>query len=333
MSSRSTNRSRRVHRRNGSSGALRNDDKQDDCSVSSGMQSDSDNFLVDLGGVSPSFQKHKFDFSGIDSGDSEAGELGMLHSPPAIPAGADFNFESELNNILHPSMDDPRSMNQYFDHMHTNHHGHPRAQDGNEKGRKKFNPKQQLAIKTQAWTIAFGKLFPSPKDAFIMILLVVIIIMMLSNNNNSPIDFRKHVMRGGGVSDGSHDEGSIASNPALGYFANVGKINSNLPDRYANLADLVEPFVAGRETPFYWHVPRSSGVTLQDILSHCWGLVEASQIGATGGHDQEATLDVWIHPDGGRYVNVDTTTPNGISRAKERYVGALFHFILAPIHI
>lgn len=39
-------------------------------------------------------------------------------------------------------------------------------------------------------------------------------------------------------------------------------------------------------------------------------------MGTTNGHDREGELRVWLHEDGGRYVNVDTTTLDGIKRAQ-----------------
>ena len=77
------------------------------------------------------------------------------------------------------------------------------------------------------------------------------------------------------------------------------------------------PYRKESDLPVFWHVPMSAGTTFEDILSHCYGLVEANEIGVFGGHDEDEELMIVETEDGGRYINADTTTQEGIARAKD----------------
>jgi hypothetical protein len=57
-----------------------------------------------------------------------------------------------------------------------------------------------------------------------------------------------------------------------------------VPDRFSVFADLKTPYVVGRDTPFFWHVPRSGGVVVKTMLSHCLGQTLAAEVGESGGH-------------------------------------------------
>lgn len=64
------------------------------------------------------------------------------------------------------------------------------------------------------------------------------------------------------------------------------------------------------DVPFFWHIPKSGGSTVKNILDQCYGLKQAKKI---QGQPKE-TLEVF-----GNYVNLDTATPEGIKLAA--YVG------------
>lgn len=51
-------------------------------------------------------------------------------------------------------------------------------------------------------------------------------------------------------------------------------------------------------------------------MGSCAGLVTASDVGARDGHALDANLTIVRDELGSRYVNVDTSTVNGIKRAK-----------------
>ena len=117
-----------------------------------------------------------------------------------------------------------------------------------------------------------------------------------------------------------------------------------LPEVWDSMSDFTDPFrsrprpliegEAGRrrrleaggdvawDVPLFWHVPRSGGETMLQIMGGCVGLVLTSGAGpASGGGDEEVVgpghLKILSTPDGGAYVNVDTTTPGGLERARE----------------
>ena len=70
------------------------------------------------------------------------------------------------------------------------------------------------------------------------------------------------------------------------------------------------------DVPFFWHIPRSGGSTLLEIMSSCIGLVLATDIGVRDGHGSDPTLQV-IETPAGSYVNVDTNTQEGLERSIE----------------
>jgi len=90
----------------------------------------------------------------------------------------------------------------------------------------------------------------------------------------------------------------------------------SLPDVYSNFADLTSGFQKQTDIPFFWHIPRSLGATMVDIMGRCMHLVLASNVGAQQGHDKDTSLQV-INMGHSSYVNVDTNTLKGIERAKK----------------
>jgi len=90
--------------------------------------------------------------------------------------------------------------------------------------------------------------------------------------------------------------------------------NDMLPSRFSVFADLKTPYVPGRDTPYFWHVPRSGGVVIKTMLSHCLGQVLAAEVGELDGHEGDTELKV-ISFSEHNYTNVNIATPDGISRA------------------
>lgn len=64
--------------------------------------------------------------------------------------------------------------------------------------------------------------------------------------------------------------------------------NDIIPKRFQAFADVKSPYVAGRETPFYWHIPRSGGVVVKTMLSHCLGQTLAAEVGEMDGHQNDS---------------------------------------------
>jgi len=87
-----------------------------------------------------------------------------------------------------------------------------------------------------------------------------------------------------------------------------------LPAALKNLRQIHDPMQQG-DMPFFFHIPRSGGSTVKDIMGTCLGLVIASEAGAD--HDHESSLQIYSSPWGSKYVNVDMTTMQGIQRAEK----------------
>jgi len=64
--------------------------------------------------------------------------------------------------------------------------------------------------------------------------------------------------------------------------------NDIIPKRFQAFADVKSPYVVGRETPFYWHIPRSGGVVVKTMLSHCLGQTLAAEVGEIDGHQNDS---------------------------------------------
>lgn len=87
-----------------------------------------------------------------------------------------------------------------------------------------------------------------------------------------------------------------------------------------NLVDTDTPWRASF-VPLFWHVPRSAGGSVKEMISSCLNLIQASDAGAKGHENDEVLEVVFVKGgnDGGhphRYVNVDTMRMPGIQRAK-----------------
>ena len=55
---------------------------------------------------------------------------------------------------------------------------------------------------------------------------------------------------------------------------------------------------------------------MKQIMGSCLDITAASDLGASEGHDQDEVLNV-IRINGGKYLNVDTNTIEGIERTKQ----------------
>ncbi len=121
-----------------------------------------------------------------------------------------------------------------------------------------------------------------------------------------------------------HMDGKPAFSIATSFEASVGPNqdlspgeNVRLSKSLQMLADLDDMPLKESDVPFFFHVPRSGGSTVKDILGSCIGFVQASDVGARHGHKHDKTLEVMQEKDGSQFVNVDTTTAEGIHRAKK----------------
>jgi hypothetical protein len=69
-------------------------------------------------------------------------------------------------------------------------------------------------------------------------------------------------------------------------------------------------------TPLFFHIPKAGGTTMQDLTAFCLHLVTASEVGVTHGHDHDTKIRTMSMEGGATFVNVDTTSKEGLDRAQ-----------------
>lgn len=80
--------------------------------------------------------------------------------------------------------------------------------------------------------------------------------------------------------------------------------------------------------PFYWHIPKAGGSTMKQIMSVCYKLATACEVGLSHGlvpihpPQEKGELKVMVDQGGVKYVNVQVTNPAGIQYAKENNLAA-----------
>lgn len=92
-------------------------------------------------------------------------------------------------------------------------------------------------------------------------------------------------------------EEDLLQPPKKGEYSHHGHIGVELPsdfDHFADVSDL--PVQKGENLPFFWHVPRAAGGTVNDIFGGCLGLTLASDAGASGeaGKENVSLLLSWL---------------------------------------
>jgi hypothetical protein len=80
-----------------------------------------------------------------------------------------------------------------------------------------------------------------------------------------------------------------------------------------HFSDSMEEF-GDTMTPYFFHVPRSGGESMKEIVGVCLKKVQANSVGIREGHGADPTLQI-VTIEEARYVNVDTTSKEGIERA------------------
>lgn len=96
------------------------------------------------------------------------------------------------------------------------------------------------------------------------------------------------------------------------------RVTPPLPSKFQSLANVDSgPFQKGIDVPFYWHVPRSGGGTVNDILGSCLHLTLAADAGGSEGESGVEMLKVLHFAHEVNYLNVDTSTLKGIQRAQD----------------
>ena len=69
---------------------------------------------------------------------------------------------------------------------------------------------------------------------------------------------------------------------------NPKHIGVRIPPPFLNLVDIDQfPVLRGQDLPFYWHIPRTGGTMMNEVLGSCIGLQLAADAGGRNGHDQD----------------------------------------------
>ncbi len=92
-----------------------------------------------------------------------------------------------------------------------------------------------------------------------------------------------------------------------------------MPLELSNLADMTTPLDPMHETAIFWHVPRSAGTTVKEVATYCFDLTLASEIGVMIDPNAATADQIMTVVDantGAKFLNVDTTSPEGLERAR-----------------
>eukprot|EP00545_Synedropsis_sp_CCMP1620_P002701 CAMPEP_0119018528 /NCGR_PEP_ID=MMETSP1176-20130426/19629_1 /TAXON_ID=265551 /ORGANISM="Synedropsis recta cf, Strain CCMP1620" /LENGTH=484 /DNA_ID=CAMNT_0006972551 /DNA_START=102 /DNA_END=1556 /DNA_ORIENTATION=- len=94
-----------------------------------------------------------------------------------------------------------------------------------------------------------------------------------------------------------------------------------LPSVWDAYKSLSSQMTVGSETdlPVFYHIPKSGGSSIKDIILNCHFKAMASEVGILDGHDQDDELHL-VHIKGQTelaiHINVDVTTKEGIEKAR-----------------
>jgi hypothetical protein len=116
-------------------------------------------------------------------------------------------------------------------------------------------------------------------------------------------------------------ESNIISKPNLDLNGNPVR----LPRQVTNLADITSPYNPKQEVALFWHIPRSGGTTLKDLAAFCYDLTQASEVGVFIGAPatDKASLKMVVDVEtGSKFLNIDTTSLEGLEQAKDLEVAS-----------
>jgi hypothetical protein len=90
-----------------------------------------------------------------------------------------------------------------------------------------------------------------------------------------------------------------------------------MPQRLQDRLVSIELFDPDMDTPFYWHIPKTAGTMLQDLLAGCLELTLACESGSLVDKGNSNPDHLALVTDGDRtYVNVDTQSMEGLEHAQ-----------------
>jgi len=87
-----------------------------------------------------------------------------------------------------------------------------------------------------------------------------------------------------------------------------------------NFGDVSEPFAKGRDTAFFWIIPKADADIMNGFLQKCLHLTQATRVGSLGPSAQDEKLEL-VYREGGKYVNIDPTNVEGIQRGVQLGLG------------
>lgn len=103
----------------------------------------------------------------------------------------------------------------------------------------------------------------------------------------------------------------------------MSEIPETLPEAFDHFVDLSVVFDAERHVPFFWDVHLGGGTVVEHALGKCLRFVQASEMGVILSRTSNGTIDHHgddalriVEVSGEKYLNVDTTTVEGLERAR-----------------
>jgi len=94
----------------------------------------------------------------------------------------------------------------------------------------------------------------------------------------------------------------------------VGMFGTIPPFLDWRLANWYAPEDSFKDVAFFWSIPMSGSLLFTDVMGSCLQLVQASEVGVLGNYGEETELKI-VEIFGDSFINVDTTTSEGIKRA------------------
>jgi len=128
--------------------------------------------------------------------------------------------------------------------------------------------------------------------------------------NKNEGDYKKRSMKYEVVENKNEvDEGLLDELP---FYTRRRLLFNSLPT-LDGLKNVWEPYDTS-DFPIFIHFAKNGGTTIKNVLSHCHHKVLASEVGIRDGHSEDKEINIVLfhgHP----FVNVDTSTAEGIERA------------------
>lgn len=95
------------------------------------------------------------------------------------------------------------------------------------------------------------------------------------------------------------------------------RLGARVPTTLDDLADLSTLYNPKSDTAYFWDVHFAGETIAESVFSKCHFLILACEHGLKQPEYNDEKLQVFESPNGALYVNVDTTTKQGIRRAKQ----------------